>query len=261
MKKTGFVLTVLFVFVFSGFALQERVNEMWCRMAMKSRAVVYEKGDIYELVEFDRGLVERMKDSEFNCGDKGERVLANLIHQMTVDNNKPNEKNTVACIDILAQKLDDKSYVANLILELISVNKVPNYRVLIKILDVYKDILSDDTSAKVFMGLSMLYGKLDAYIFDPNAPGGGLVLKAFLNFIDKYCDLVTNKKTLKDSYRKKIYEYAEKLDLGKKSDNKRESPYTVVSNWETVGRNFYFYKIREEYNFDEIDDAKEANGK
>lgn len=261
MKKFGFAVIILVCGVFMSMAYQERINEMWCRNAMKSRSIVMEKGDVFELVEYDRDLISRISDAEFVFEEKGERRLIDLLHQIVIDNNRPNEKNTVAVIDLLNNKFDDKSYVVNMVLELISVNKVPNYRILVKIMDVFTASLSNDTASKIFMGLGMLYGKLDQYFFDPNGQGASTVLKSFLNFIYKYCDMVTNKKTLKDDYRRKICEYADKLELGKKPKGNVESQYAVVSNWEKVGRAFYFYKIGEEYDFGMFEDAGESNGR
>ena len=69
------------------------------------------------------------------------------------------------------------------------------------------------------------------------------------------------KKTLKDDYRKKICEYASKLDLGAKPKGSAESQYNIIPNWEKVGRAFYFYKLGEEYDFDMFEDSSESNGR
>ncbi|MBQ3921892.1 MAG: hypothetical protein II707_01250 [Spirochaetales bacterium] len=259
MKKIG--LTALFCVIVSVFAFAEFkdiVTDPWIRAASLTRQTYVENGDVYELIQYDRDILGRIYDGDLRLNDEGSKRLLTLMHKIVIDNPRPDEKSLIKAIDILSQKVEDKSYCANFLLELVSTNKIPNYRVMVKMIDTYAVILSNETASKIFMGLSMMYGKLDAFLFDPYAPGADMVLRSFMEFIAQYCDLVTNKKTLNDDYRGKICEFADKLDLGKKVEGNKMSQYAYLKNWERTGQAFYFYKIKEEYNLGDDEQSKKS---
>ncbi|MBR3731820.1 MAG: hypothetical protein IKQ61_10295 [Spirochaetales bacterium] len=257
MKRIVFLC--LFSLCLSAFAYAEFkdiVTDPWVRAASLTRQTYVEKGDVYELIQYDRDILGRIYNGDLRLNEEGSKRLLTLMHQVVIDNPRPDEKSLVKAIDILAQKLDDKSYCANFLLELVSTNKIPNYRVMVKVMDTFAVILTNETSGKIFMALSMMYGKLDAFLFDPYAPGADMVLRSFMEFIAQYCDLVTNKKTLNDDYRGKICEFADKLDLGKKVEGNKMSQYAYLKNWERTGQAFYFYKLKEEYDLGDDDQRK-----
>ena len=259
MKKFVLLLVLsLCLSVFSYAEFKDIVTDPWIRAASLTRQTYLEKGDVYELIQYDRDILGRIYGGDLRLNDEGSKRLLSLMHKIVIDNPRPDEKSLIKAIDILAQKLDDKSYCANFLLELVSTNKIPNYRVMVKVMDTFAVILSNETASKIFMSLSMMYGKIDAFLFDPYAPGADMVLRSFMEFIAQYCDLVTNKKKLNDDYRGKICEFADKLDLGKKSKDNKMSQYSYLKNWERTGQAFYFYKLKEEYNLGDDDSGKKT---
>lgn len=259
MKKIVFLfLFSLCVSAFSYAEFKDIVSDPWLRAATLTRQTYVEKGDVYELIQYDRDILGRIYDGDLRLNEDGSKRLLSLMHKVVIENPRPDEKSLIKAIDILSQKVEDKSYCANFLLELVSTNKIPNYRVMVKVMDTYSVILSNETASKIFMSLSMMYGKLDAFLFDPYAPGADMVLRSFMEFIAQYCDLVTNKKSLNDDYRGKICEFADKLDLGKKVDGNKMSQYSYIKNWERTGQAFYFYKIKEEYDLGDDEQSKKS---
>jgi len=237
MKRIVFLVIIALFFnnlLFSQDSKPKKITKEWVKTMKIKREAYLTRDEKYEIIPFDKELLEYIKEAE--DVDKFEEEVNSLINDIIVTGKYYIEDNIVKGLDIALNKFQSKEYFLGLAFDVSNSEKIKYPAVLLKILEGYTKILDKHDKA-IFTNLKLIYAEINSYINDQRKNNHREVVGAFMGFLYMYITLVDQGK-IKDSQRKMVVEYCERLEMSKKSSEFQEKyPYG-----EKLKEAYFFYK-------------------
>lgn len=236
-----FMLTILIfaaVYVYSE-DIKIKVDDQWIKSIETKRDVFYEKAEIYDIVEYDRDLLEGLRGESIDFSEY-EQEISILLYKIMLDNNKYDVDNILIGYDVLIYKFSDKNYFFKFAQNISNTKKADNFKIVAKTLEGLTVLLNADHQKGVFDILGLISNKLNRYIYKDKENESKTTISYLMKFLLKYMTLV-DEKTIQDKNRKKVIELCDKLQLDQKVSDFEELP-----NGQELKQAFFFYKELED---------------
>lgn len=235
MKKILILFLILSnILIFSQDNKTKKITKEWVRTIKIKREAYLTRDEKYEILPFDNEILEYIKEAE--DVNKFEDDLGILIYDIIVLGKHYNEINIVKGLDISLNKFNNKEYFLSFAFDVSNSEKIKSASVLLKVLEGYTKIL-DKHDKQIFTNLKLIYAEINSYINDQRKNNHIEVVGGFMAFLYRYITLVDNGK-IKDTQRKIVVEYCEKLEMSKKTSSFQDKyPYG-----KELKEAYFFYK-------------------
>ncbi len=230
-----FILLIATILLFSQDKEVKRITKEWVKTIKIKRSAYLTRNEKYEIIQFDKEVLEYISEAEDVT--KYEEDLATLLTDIiALNRDNYNEANIVKGLDITLNKFNDKTYFLDFAFEVSNSEKIKYPAVLLKILEGYTKTLEKNDKV-IFTNLKLILAEINSYINDQRKNNHREIVGGFMAFLYQYITLVDNGK-IKDTQRKIITEYCEKLEMSKKSSPFQEKyPYG-----DKLKEAYFFYK-------------------
>jgi len=236
MRRISFLIILILISygIFAEDNQPKKITKDWVKTVKIKREAYLTRDEKYEILPFDKELLEYINEADDL--NKFEDDVAILINDIIVLGKHYNEANIVKGLDIALNRFNAKEYFLSFAFDISNSEKIKYPGVILKILEGYTKLL-DKHDKEIFTNLKLIYAEINSYINDQRKNNHREVVGAFMGFLYRYITLVDNEK-IKDSQRKIVTEYCEKLEMSKKTSSfQEEYPYGAK-----LKEAYFFYK-------------------
>ena len=212
-----------------------KVDDQWIKSIETKRDVFYEKAEIYDIVEYDRDLLESLRGGSIDFSEYEQEISA-LLYKIMLDNNKYNVDNILIGYDVLVYKFSDKSYFFKFAQNISNTKKTDNFKIVAKTLEGLTALLNAEHQKGVFDILGLISTKINRYIYRNKENESKTTVSYLMKFLLRYMTLVDDGK-IEDKNRKKVIELCDKLQIDQKVSEFEELPYG-----QELKEAYFFYK-------------------